>query len=90
MADRADASAAARAGRVIDLIGTLIRDPAARAALSPEAHLSEDLGLDSLDVLELAVHVEESLGVRLADEDLKGVTTVADLLAAVERRAVET
>jgi acyl carrier protein len=89
MADSPAASSAARARRTTDLIGNLIRDAAARAALSPEARLAEDLGLDSLDVLELAVHVEESLGVRLADEDLKGVTTVADLLAAVERRAVE-
>lgn len=69
---------------VVKLIEGLLKDPEAREALTPTAELSADLGLDSLDVLELTVLVEEAFGVTIPDEDLEGVTTVADLVAVVD------
>lgn len=71
-------------GLVVKLIEGLLKDPEARKALSPAAELSADLGLDSLDVLELTVLVEDAFGVAIPDEDLEGVTTVADLVAVVD------
>ena len=64
---------------------------AARLGLSadqivPEARLVEDLGLDSLDAVELAIAVERKFEIEVPEEDLTKLKTVADMLALVEAR----
>ncbi|MBW3620092.1 MAG: acyl carrier protein [Actinobacteria bacterium] len=56
--------------------------------IAPEATF-ESLGLDSLDVVELTLVIEEELGVKIEDEELEDVRTVGDAVARVEaKRAV--
>ena len=43
----------------------------------------EALGLDSLDVVELTLVVEEELGVKIEDEELEDVVTVQDAVDKV-------
>ncbi|MGE4133657.1 MAG: phosphopantetheine-binding protein [Bdellovibrionales bacterium] len=61
--------------------------------LVPEATLAVDLGLDSLDAVDMLVYIEETMGIRVEGEKLANVKTLADvyLLAAesVPRRAAE-
>jgi acyl carrier protein len=45
------------------------------------------LGLDSVAIMELVAHFEEKLHVRLPDEDLASVKTIADLGQVVKNRA---
>jgi acyl carrier protein len=64
---------------------------AARLGLSaeqivPEARLVEDLGLDSLDAVELAIAVERKFEIEVPEEELTKLKTVADMLALVESR----
>ena len=48
--------------------------------LIPEATLYDDLGLDSLDAVDLVVAMEKAFGVKLANEEaVKSVRTVGDL-----------
>lgn len=51
------------------------------AEVSPEKSLLEDLGADSLDIVELIMAVEEEFGVEIPDEDAEGLRTVGDMLA---------
>jgi len=46
-------------------------------------HFEEDLGMDSTDVLELVIHIEEELGIEIPDEDLVQVRTVGDMVRVV-------
>ena len=50
----------------------------------PEASLTDDLGADSLDAVELGMAIEEALGVTIEDEDLPKIKTVQDLVDYVE------
>lgn len=50
--------------------------------ISPEATF-EALGLDSLDLVEVTLVVEEELGVRIPDEDLESIITVQDAVTKV-------
>lgn len=52
---------------------------------SPGALLVEDLGADSLDILELVIDAEEELDVQISDFELEEIKTVADVTAVVER-----
>ena len=56
-------------------------------ALPPQARLDENLGCDSLDVLELLMALEDVFDVAFSSEEDAAVTTVGDLLDLVERHA---
>lgn len=55
------------------------------ATITPESDLSLDLGLDSLARVELAVVLEEELGIELDDGDLAELRTVAHLMELLDQ-----
>lgn len=52
-----------------------------------EASMQDDLGADSLDLVDLVMSVEEEFGVKVADEDLENIETVGDIVNYIEDRA---
>jgi len=48
-------------------------------ALSDQAHFSRDLGLDSLDITDLMLQIENSFSIRIPDEDWWGIRTIGQL-----------
>ena len=54
--------------------------------IRPEARLVQDLGLDSVDAMVLALRVEEETGLELSDDELKSLDTVASVVALVHLR----
>lgn len=57
-----------------------------REALTLDMHLVEDLRLDSIRLLTLAVEVENRFRICLDETDEAGIATVGDLVAAVGRK----
>lgn len=49
-------------------------------------HLREDLGLDSMAVIELLYKIEETFNLQIPDQDLAGLTTVRSVAQYVESR----
>jgi acyl carrier protein len=49
--------------------------------------LTDDLGADSLDIVELVMGVEEEFGIEIPDSEMEKVKTVGDVIEAVERIA---
>lgn len=49
----------------------------------PDAHLYEDLDLDSLDAIDLAVKLKTETGIKLTEQEMKQIRTVADIVAIV-------
>lgn len=52
-------------------------------AVTPEAHLYQDLDLDSFDAIDLAVNMESKTGIKLQEEELKFIRTVSDIVEVV-------
>ena len=50
------------------------------ASIRLEAKFIEDLGLDSLDIVEMTMGVEEEWGLDITDETIDKMTTVGDLV----------
>jgi acyl carrier protein len=50
-----------------------------KEAVTAEAHVIDDLGADSLDVVELVMALEESFDVEIPDEDAEKIRTVKDI-----------
>ena len=53
--------------------------------ITPDAHLFDDLQLTSLDVVDIAMYIEEEFGIVLEEEDLAEVSTVQSFLDMLER-----
>jgi acyl carrier protein len=55
------------------------------AQLTLDAKIQEDLGADSLDVIEIVMAVEERFGVCVGDAEAEKVSTVGDLIDTLAR-----
>ena len=53
--------------------------------VTPDAKIVEDLGADSLDVVELLSRLEDEYGIVIPDEDVENLVTVADVAAQIEK-----
>jgi acyl carrier protein len=51
--------------------------------IKPEDRILEDLGADSLDIVELSMAVEDEFDTKIADEDLEKLHTIGDIVAYV-------
>ena len=49
--------------------------------------IAEDLGADSLDVVELMMSIKEEFGIEIADEDARSFKTVSDVVSYIEAKA---
>ena len=67
-------------GRLAELIEC---DP---ETIKLETRLEEDLEADSLDLVELAMSLEEELSLEIPDEELEGIRTVGDAVDFVAER----
>jgi acyl carrier protein len=50
----------------------------------PEASFTEDLGADSLDVVELVMAFEQEFGIEISDENAGKIKTVKDVIDHIE------
>ena len=58
--------------------------------IKPEASFVEDLGADSLDIVELIMGIEEEFDIEIPDEDAEKLTTVGEAMEYVKTKlAVE-
>ena len=53
--------------------------------LTGEAKFIEDLGADSLDIVELVMAFEEEFGIEIPDEDAESITTVQDAINYIDK-----
>lgn len=53
--------------------------------VKPESKFQEDLGADSLDVVELVMALEEKFEIEIPDEEAEKIQTVGDVVAYIEK-----
>lgn len=52
--------------------------------VTPTASFVDDLGADSLDIVELVMALEEGFGIEIPDEDAEKIATVKDATSYIE------
>ena len=52
--------------------------------ITPESSIIDDLGADSLDVVELVMALEENFGVEIPDEEAEKISTIGDIVTYIE------
>jgi acyl carrier protein len=57
-----------------------------KSVIKPEAKLKEDLGIDSLDFVDIVVIVEKHFGFKIKSEEMTNVRTLNDFYAYIESK----
>ncbi|MDP3181955.1 MAG: acyl carrier protein [Desulfobaccales bacterium] len=60
-----------------------------RSEVTPEAVFVDDLGADSLDLVELIMAMEEEFGFEIADDEAEKLRTVQDVTSFVQARQAQ-
>ena len=70
--------------QIIQALATYLkRDP---SAITESHHLRDDLGLDSVAIIELLFEIEDRFKIQIPDQDLPGLSTVGSVAAYVQQR----
>ncbi len=72
------------AQRIIELIAEQLDRDAAE--ISPEMSFADDLGADSLDLVELIMNVEEEFNIEVPDDEAEKIKFVKDAIDYVKSR----
>jgi len=57
--------------------------------LAPEAKFIDDLGADSLDLVELVMALEEEYNMEISDEDAEKILTVGDAIEYIQSHVAQ-
>jgi acyl carrier protein len=73
---------------MIDTVNEFLSDEfeIEEGALVPEANLVDDLGIESLDFVDIVVTIEKEFGFKVKREEITGVRTLEDLYNYIESR----
>ena len=55
--------------------------------ITPEASVTNDLGADSLDTVELVMEFEKAFNLQIPDEDAEKIATVGDAIKYIKSKA---
>ena len=51
-----------------------------------DANIIEDLGADSLDLVDIVMYVENTFGIRVEDEELERIKTLKDIVDGIVKK----
>lgn len=54
--------------------------------VTPDARIQEDLGADSLDVMNITMRLEDEFNLKIPDEDITKIQTVQDIVDYIESK----
>lgn len=72
--------------RLVKVFHAVFEDEIDPAKLSSDASLREDVGINSIGLLYMAMAVEEEFGIKFQNEDFAKIVTVQDVIDCIERK----
>lgn len=63
-----------------------VQDPAKALLISEKTSLKDDLGVDSIELMEFVINVEDAFSVSIPDEDVETLMTIGDLIDYLQKK----
>lgn len=60
-----------------------------KSQVTLDAHFSNDLGADSLDIVEVIMDIEKQFDMKIPDKDAESISTVGDAVSYVSKKSSE-
>ena len=73
--------------KIIDILARQLQVD--KSKIEESTHIMDDLGADSIDIVEILMAIEETFGVTVPDEDIVNMRTPADIRAYVTEKSGE-
>jgi acyl carrier protein len=75
---------------ILDGLGEIVEEIAgvAPSEVTPDKSFVDDLDIDSLSMVEIAVAAQDKFGVEIPDDELKNLKTVKDVVVYVQSKGV--
>ena len=70
--------------RLIKVFHAVFENEVDTGTVTMEASLREDVGINSIGMLYMAMALEEEFGIKFQNEDFAGIKTVGDVIACIE------
>ena len=70
--------------KIVEALNSYVKTQSVTVQRSSQ--LMEELGLDSMDTIELVFQLEDNFNIQISDDDLMGFKTVDDVVKYVEKR----
>ena len=65
---------------IVDQLGVSVKE------IKPEVSFLDDLGADSLDIVELVMAMEEEFDIEIPDDDAEKIQTIGDAFAYIKEK----
>ena len=72
--------------RLIKVFRVVFEEDVNPDIVTPEASLREDIGINSIGLLYMAMAVEEEFGIKFKNEDFAAIHTVGDVITLIESK----
>lgn len=63
-----------------------VQDPAKALLISEKTSLKDDLGVDSIELMEFVINVEDAFSIGIPDEDVETLMTIGDLIDYLQKK----
>lgn len=57
-----------------------------KESMTPDTKIADDLGADSLDLVDLLMSVEDEFGIEIPDEDVENIQTIGDIVDYINEK----
>lgn len=72
--------------RLLNVFNAVFENDVDAASVTMEASLRDDVGINSIGLLYMAIALEEEFGIKFNNEDLKALVTVQDVIRCIEAK----
>lgn len=72
--------------RVLKVFNTVFEDEIDTSKLSENANLRDDVGINSIGMLYMAMALEEEFNIKFVNEDFAKIATVSDVISVIEEK----
>lgn len=70
--------------RLVSVFTAVFEDEINTDTITPEANIFEDIGINSVGMLYMALALEEEFSVKFTNDDFRSITTVQDVIECIE------
>ncbi len=70
--------------RLLKVFVAVFEEDVDPTAITPSASLRDDVGMNSIGMLYMAMALEEEFGIKFTNDDLMSLATVADVIQTIE------
>lgn len=72
--------------RLLSVFNTVFEDEINQDLIKPESNLFEDVGINSVGMLYMALALEEEFNIKFQNDDFPKIRTVADVVDCIEKK----